>query len=107
MSITVTKTASEKIAEFLKTENMEEGSGLTIRVKPGGCSGFEYVLELSKHQEGLQKFGDDQNVFVDEISLPYLSGSEIDFVESIHGSGFDIKNPNIKSSCGCGSSFGA
>jgi iron-sulfur cluster assembly accessory protein len=106
MSITVTKTASKKIKEFLKSENIQEGAGLSIRVKPGGCSGFEYVLELGQHKEGLKKFGEDENVFVDDISLPYLDGSEIDFVESIQGAGFDIKNPNTKSSCGCGSSFG-
>tara|TARA_Y100000310_G_C20701199_1_gene830043 strand:- start:7646 stop:7969 length:324 start_codon:yes stop_codon:yes gene_type:complete len=106
MSITVTKAASEKIKEFMKTEGSEEGTGLSIRVKPGGCSGFEYVLELEQHKEGLNKFGEDENVFVDDISLPYLNGSEIDFVDSIQGAGFDIKNPNTKSSCGCGSSFG-
>ena len=107
MSITVTKTASEKIKEFLKSEKMEEDAGLSIRVKPGGCSGFEYVIELEHYKEGFNKFGEDNNVFIDEISLPYLQNSEIDFVDSIQGSGFDIKNPNTKSSCGCGKSFGA
>jgi len=107
MSITVTSAASEKIKEFLKSENMKDDAGLNIRIKPGGCSGFEYVIELEKYKEGFNKFGEDNNVFIDEISLPYLQGSEIDFVDSIHGSGFDIKNPNVKSSCGCGKSFGA
>ena len=107
MSITVTKLASEKIKEFVEGEKDKGYTGLCIRVKPGGCSGFEYVLELSEYKEGFNKFGEDKNVFIDEISLPYIDGSEVDFIDSVTGSGFDIKNPNIKSSCGCGNSFGA
>lgn len=103
----VTPVASDKIKEFLESEGKAQDYALRIRVKPGGCSGFEYVLELDEVRDSDSKFGADHGrVIVDEISMPYLAGSIIDYVESIHGAGFDIRNPNVKSSCGCGSSFG-
>ncbi len=103
----VTDTAAEKIKEFLEGEEKAEGHGLRVRIKAGGCSGFEYVLELDKVRDSDNKFGPDQGcVIIDEISMPYLSGSTIDYVESINGAGFDIRNPNAKGGCGCGSSFG-
>ena len=106
-SVTVTDVASDKIGEFLKSEDKAPGHGLRVRIKAGGCSGFEYVLELDKIRDSDQSFGTESGrVIVDEISLPYLSGSTIDYVESLQGAGFDIRNPNSKGSCGCGSSFG-
>ena len=106
-SLEVTEVASTKIHEFLESEGKPEGHGLRIRVKPGGCSGFEYVLELDEMRDSDNKFGGDNGpVVIDEVSMPYLDGCTIDYVESINGAGFDIRNPNVKSSCGCGSSFG-
>ena len=103
----VTEVASTKIHEFLEAEGKAEGHGLRIRVKPGGCSGFEYVLELDQVRDSDNKFGaDNGQVVIDEVSMPYLDGCTVDYVESINGAGFDIRNPNVKSSCGCGSSFG-
>ena len=107
IAVTVTEMASDKIREFLKAENKAEDSGLRVRIKAGGCSGFEYVLELDKIRESDQSFGAQHGrVIVDEISLPYLNGSTIDYLESLQGAGFDIRNPQAKGSCGCGSSFG-
>jgi len=108
MALDVTPVASEKIKEFLEGEKKTENHGLRIRVKPGGCSGFEYVLELDEVRDTDSQFGTDGGkVVVDEISMPYVNGSIVDYVDSINGSGFDIRNPNVKSSCGCGNSFGA
>jgi len=107
LTLEVTPVASEKIKEFLEGEKKTQNHGLRIRIKPGGCSGFEYVLELDEIRESDNKFGTESGrVIVDEISMPYVSGSIVDYVDSINGSGFDIRNPNAKSSCGCGSSFG-
>ncbi len=106
-TLDVTPVASEKIKEFLEGENKSAGHGLRVRIKPGGCSGFEYILELDEVRDSDNKFGPAEGqVVVDEISLPYLNGSTVDYVDSINGSGFDIRNPNVKSSCGCGNSFG-
>ena len=105
-AVTVTEIASQKIKEYVATEKKAEGYGLRVGVKGGGCSGFEYVLELDEKRETDQVFGTDQGrVFVDPESMPYLNGTIIDYVESLQGSGFDIRNPNATGSCGCGSSF--
>lgn len=107
MMLDVTPVASEKIKEFLEGEKKAENHALRVRIKPGGCSGFEYILELDERRDSDSRFGPEGGqVVVDEISLPYLNGSTIDYVDSINGSGFDIRNPNVKSSCGCGNSFG-
>lgn len=104
--VTVTEIASQKIQEYVTTEKKPQGFGLRVGVKGGGCSGFEYVLELDEKKENDQVFGSDQGrVFVDPESMPYLNGTIVDYVESLQGSGFDIRNPNATGSCGCGSSF--
>lgn len=106
-TLEVTQVASEKIQEFLQSEGKGNDHALRIRVKPGGCSGFEYVLELDQARDSDNAFGAETGrVIIDEISMPYLNGSVIDYVESIHGAGFDIRNPNTTGSCGCGSSVG-
>jgi iron-sulfur cluster insertion protein len=108
--INVTETAAEKINELLTEEN-RLGSGLRVFVQGGGCSGFQYGLMIDEGQ------GDPASdsvfevngvrLFVDPISLRYLKGAEVDFVDNNMGGGFTIKNPNAKSTCGCGSSFQA
>jgi iron-sulfur cluster assembly accessory protein len=103
----VTEKAAGKIKEYLVNEEKATGFGLRIRVSPGGCSGFQYDLELDEILESDVTFGPEKGlVCIDEISLPYLKGAKLDYIESINGSGFDISNPNAQSSCGCGSSFG-
>jgi len=105
--VEVTEKASEKIKEYIANEDKGAGFGLRVRVQPGGCSGFQYELELDEIRESDNTFGAETGlVCVDEISMPYLKGSKLDYIESINGSGFDISNPNAQSSCGCGSSFG-
>jgi iron-sulfur cluster assembly accessory protein len=108
--INVTETAAEKISELLAEES-KVGAGLRVFVQGGGCSGFQYGLMID---EGEGDAESDQvfevqgvKLFVDPISLRYLKGAEVDFVDNNMGGGFTIKNPNAKSTCGCGSSFSA
>ena len=108
--INVSPTAASKINELLAEEN-KAGSGLRVFVQGGGCSGFQYGLMI---EEGEAKTDADQTIesngvrlFVDPISVRYLKGAEVDFVDSLAGGGFTIRNPNAKSTCGCGSSFSA
>jgi len=108
--INVTEAAAEKITELLTEENKPE-SGLRVFVQGGGCSGFQYGLMIDDGE------GDPEvdqifvvngvRLFVDPISLSYLKNAEVDFVDNNMGGGFTIKNPNAKSTCGCGSSFSA
>ncbi len=105
--ITVTEAAATKIMELLAEENKAE-SGLRVFVQGGGCSGFQYGLMIEDSGGGV---GDQTyqsngiNLYVDPVSLSYLKGAEVDFVDTITGGGFTIKNPNATSTCGCGSSF--
>jgi iron-sulfur cluster assembly accessory protein len=108
--INVTPSAAEKITELLTEENKLD-AGLRVFVQGGGCSGFQYGLMI---EEGEAKTDADQTIesngvrlFVDPISVRYLKGAEVDFVESLAGGGFTIRNPNAKSTCGCVSSFSA
>jgi iron-sulfur cluster assembly accessory protein len=108
--INVTETAAEKINALL-AEEAKVGAGLRVFVQGGGCSGFQYGLMIDEGEGD----GDSDKVFevngvrllVDPISLRYLKGAEVDFVDNNMGGGFTIKNPNAKSTCGCGSSFSA
>jgi len=104
-TITVTTAAATKISELLKQEN-DESLGLRIFVAGGCCSGLQYGMTLDEEQEGdtvvaMEGF----RVFVDEMSLGYIVGSEVDYVDSLMGAGFTVNNPNAVSSCGCGQSF--
>src|ERR1041385_1536414 len=108
--INVTPSAASKITELLAEENKVD-AGLRVFVQGGGCSGFQYGLMID---EGEGDAGNDQvfevhgvKLLVDPISLRYLKGAEVDFVDNNMGGGFTIKNPNAKSTCGCGSSFSA
>src|ERR1700694_1181270 len=105
--INVSETAALKISELLSEEN-KAGSGLRVFVQGGGCSGFQYGLMIEENGQGA---GDQVyeshgvKLFVDPISIRYLNGAEVDFVDTVTGGGFTIKNPNATSTCGCGSSF--
>ena len=106
--INVTPTAAEKITELLAEENKTD-AGLRVFVQGGGCSGFQYGLMID---EGEGDAATDSviesngvKLLVDPISARYLKGAEVDFVDNVTGGGFTIKNPNAKSTCGCGSSF--
>src|SRR5690349_18945239 len=108
--INVTETAAEKISELLTEEN-KVGAGLRVFVQGGGCSGFQYGLMIDEGEgdASADKVFEVNGVrlFVDPISINYLKGAEVDFVDNNAGGGFTIKNPNAKSTCGCGSSFSA
>ena len=103
--ITVTPKAAEQLKDIL-TE--EAGTYLRAFVQGGGCSGFQYGLQLEKNLlEGADQIFESNGVkvVVDPVSISYLKGAEIDFEETPNGGGFTIKNPNATSTCGCGSSF--
>lgn len=104
--VKLTVRAAEKVKSIRAEEKIEDGLGLRLKVMGGGCSGFSYDLFFDQPQEVDQTF-ESQGVklLCDQMSLMYLVGTEIDYVESVQGSGFKFTNPNVKSTCGCGSSF--
>lgn len=103
--VTMTIAAAEKVRELLKQEN-DPTLGLRIFVAGGGCSGLQYGMTLDEEQDGDTVVSmNDVRVFVDDMSLAYISGSEVDYVDSLMGAGFTVNNPNAVSSCGCGHSF--
>ncbi len=104
--INVTPTAASKISELLADEQ-KDGSGLRVFVQGGGCSGFQYGLMIDEGNTGGDQVFESNGVklYVDPISVRYLNGAEVDFVDTVTGGGFTIKNPNAVSTCGCGSSF--
>jgi iron-sulfur cluster insertion protein len=105
-NITVTEAAASKIKELLAEEGKTD-SGLRVFVQGGGCSGFQYGLMIEESGGvGDQAFeSNGVRLFVDPVSVSYLKGAEVDFVDTITGGGFTIKNPNATSTCGCGQSF--
>lgn len=109
--ISLTELAAEKVREILDAErdagNVEEGMALRLRVVGGGCSGFSYDLYFDNGTEIDRKWRiNGVDVVVDEMSLMYLLETEVDYVEGLAGAGFKFNNPNVKTTCGCGSSFG-
>ena len=104
-TITMTPAAVGKVQELLMQEN-DPSLGLRIFVAGGGCSGLQYGMTLDEEQEGDSVIHQGEfKVFVDEMSLGYITGSEVDYVDSLMGAGFTVNNPNAVSSCGCGHSF--
>lgn len=109
MPITVTPVAASKVKEIM-VQQEPLPAGLRISVVGGGCSGFSYSMMFEDHRQddmGMDKVFefDGLKVFVDQASLLYLDNTEIDYVETLEGSGFKFSNPNVKNTCGCGSSF--
>jgi iron-sulfur cluster assembly accessory protein len=106
--IQLTPTAVTKVQEILSSQEPKP-AGLRIAVVGGGCSGFSYSMAFETNPGMLDKTYSFEGlkVFVDQASLLYLDGAEVDYVESMEGSGFKFNNPNTKSTCGCGSSFSA
>jgi iron-sulfur cluster assembly accessory protein len=105
--VNVSTSAATKINELLAEEQKAE-SGLRVFVQGGGCSGFQYGLMIEDSPGPSDQSFESNGVklFIDPISARYLTGAEVDFVDSVTGGGFTIRNPNAKSTCGCGSSFG-
>jgi iron-sulfur cluster assembly accessory protein len=104
-SFAVTQSAAAQIAKILSGE--PEGTMLRVSVEGGGCSGFQYnfTLDDTKTDDDLVIERDGATVLVDTMSLMYVGGSELDFVDDLIGQSFQVKNPNATASCGCGTSF--
>ena len=105
--LTLTPNAVEKVESFIEEHGAAKSAGLRVAVLPGGCSGFQYGLNIEDEPEA-----DDEilelsgvRIFVDPFSVQYLEGIEIDYTTSMMGSGFTFRNPNATGGCGCGSSF--
>ena len=105
--IKLTDTGAEKVHEFLaRQESAAETAGLRVGVRGGGCSGFQYALAFDVQRDGDTVFESHGiKLLVDNQSLPYVTGAEVDYVDGLQGAGFQVNNPNVIASCGCGSSF--
>ena len=105
-TLELTPFAAEKVREIMAQQNPSP-IGLRVSVVGGGCSGFSYQMNFENQTNPIDKTFefDGLKVFVDQASLMYLKGTKIDYVETLEGAGFKFENPNVKSTCGCGSSF--
>jgi iron-sulfur cluster assembly accessory protein len=103
--VTLSERAARRISKILSRE--PAGTALRVSVSGGGCSGFQYGFDLDATQaaDDIVIKRDGALVFIDPVSLPYMGGSEIDFVDDLIGQSFQIHNPNATASCGCGTSF--
>ncbi|WP_069307989.1 iron-sulfur cluster insertion protein ErpA [Methylobrevis pamukkalensis] len=103
--VSVTDRAAKRIARILARE--VGASALRVSVEGGGCSGFSYKFDLvtDRADDDLVIEKNGVTVLVDQVSLPFMAGSEIDFVDDLIGQSFQVKNPNATASCGCGTSF--
>ena len=106
--VNLTPKAIEMVRKMHVKEGLGADHGMRIGVVGGGCSGFQYSLNFDTQKEGdrVTDFG-GVLVLVDEISLPYIAGTTLDYVEGLHGAGFRFDNPRASRTCGCGSSFSA
>jgi len=106
MGLQMTETAVSKVVEVLETQNPKP-AGLRIGVMGGGCSGFQYQMVFETTPTPMDKVMEFNGlkVFVDQTSYMYLDGTRVDYIDSLEGSGFKFENPNVKNTCGCGSSF--
>jgi len=110
VNLNVTEPAAVEIKKFMSSEEgLPETAGLRVRVVPGGCSGFQYSLNIEEASREGDFVLDEKGVrlFVDMFSAQYLNGVQIDYVSNVMGAGFTFTNPNATGSCGCGSSFTA
>ncbi len=104
--VALTEVAAAKVREIAKEEGLD-GQGLRVQVKGGGCSGFQYDLYFDEKPTDMDQVVESRGIkiFIDPLSAQYLDGTEIDYVEGLSGAGFKFGNPNVKGTCGCGSSF--
>lgn len=103
--VSISERAAKRIARILASE--PGGTALRISVSGGGCSGFQYAFDLdtTRAPDDVIIERDGATVLIDSVSLPFMGGSVIDFVDDLIGQSFQIKNPNATASCGCGTSF--
>lgn len=107
-TLTLTPTAVAKVKEIM-AQQTPVPAGLRVGVVGGGCSGFSYSMQFENAPGVMDKTFDYEGlkVYIDATSLMYLQGATVDYVETLEGAGFKFDNPNVKSTCGCGSSFSA
>lgn len=107
MSLTITESASARMAELLKEEGQTNHTRVRVFVQGGGCSGMEYgfTFDDEKNEDDWEIPAGSSTVLVDSMSMQYLATAEIDYVEDLTGARFKINNPNAQTTCGCGSSF--
>lgn len=105
--LTISDKGAEKVREFLDSQPVDASmAGLRVGVRGGGCSGFQYQLAFDEQRDQDAVFeSHGLKLLVDRESLPFVSGSTIDYEESLQGAGFKVNNPNVVAACGCGSSF--
>lgn len=105
--VTLTDSAVAKVKELMAKEENPDAVALRVAVQPGGCSGYRYALFFDDRELEGDWVADVQGVplRVDKASTPHLTGTKIDWVDSLQGAGFSIENPNAKSTCACGDSF--
>lgn len=106
-SFTLTQAAAKRIAEIKSLQSLSNDHFLRIMVEGGGCSGFQYKMDMDDAlaSDDMEFTTDGERVVIDEISMEYLNGSTLEFENSLGGAFLKIKNPNATSSCGCGVSF--
>lgn len=105
-AVTLTDIAAGKLNELLAGQEQDDDQVLRVAVRGGGCSGFEYALALDKQKPDDHVFEHSGvSVVVDKVSMQFVFGSEVDYVEGLQGAGFAVNNPNVVAACGCGSSF--
>ena len=104
--ITLTDNAVQKILALVASDQSDE-KGLRVKVVGGGCSGLSYKMDLDQKRDGDRVFErDGARIIVDRKSYLYLNGTELDYADDLMHAGFNLRNPNVKRSCGCGASFG-
>lgn len=105
-AVTLTESAAAKIRELTVTNEDADQQALRVSVRGGGCSGFQYSLALDKAKDDDHVFDHEGiAVIVDKVSMQFVFGSEVDYVDGLQGAGFTVNNPNVVAACGCGSSF--
>ena len=104
--LTMTENAQKAVQRFKTQDQNLKDKALRIFVEPGGCSGFQYGFTFSDKKDGDEIVSfEGFDLVVDPMSIPYLRGIQVDYVDGLQGSGFAIRNPNASGSCGCGHSF--
>ena len=105
-AVTLSDKASEKIRELTAGNGETAEQALRVSVRGGGCSGFQYALALDAPKDDDHVFEHNGvSVIVDKVSMQFVFGSQVDYVEGLQGAGFSVNNPNVVAACGCGSSF--
>jgi iron-sulfur cluster assembly protein len=105
-AVQLTDKAAGKIKELIGSNGNTEEQALRVAVRGGGCSGFQYALALDQRKSEDHVFEHQGvSVIVDKVSMQFVFGSQVDYVDGLQGAGFVVNNPNVVAACGCGSSF--